>query len=763
MDKFSPLLFGLFLVLALCSCHPSKHLSEQDFLYKGAALSLNDPAKDQPKKKLQSELLLKIRQKPNSKILGQRFRLWVYQKMRNNHKEKGILYWLKNKVGEVPVLYNEQLTNQSRLLMEKHLRDNGFLNARVSIDTLVGKQMVEVVYRINGQGQFKLRDYFLPPDTTRLLQVFQEKNKKSKIRLGDAYQLAVIDEERVRLRNLARENGFYEFGQTDLFFYLDTAIHQSHSFDLYLAIKSPADQVDYRPHLLGDVTIYPDYNLNKSTNTNSPKDTIRNGSWKMIQSREVVRLSAIQEAIAQDSGAVYNEVLEKQAINYLLDLGTFKFVNLQYEKKIVDSQTVLQRYFYLTPNLNQDFGVELEASTERSNFLGSSIGGHYTHRNIFKGAEQFKTGLAFGIETQAGNVGPFVNTLETSFDAGLTFPRLLLPFKVTHRLRGAIPKTLINLKATYQRRNTLFTSISLLTELGYSWKQTQLFQHQFYPLQFTLLRLPSKSATFTQELLNNPRLQASFNNLAIVAANYRFSFSNQQLNSRKNFLYLKGEVETAGNFANLLSGQAGTLFGSPIAQFARVQAEGRYTFYQAKSSLVTRLLGGLAVPYGNSNAVPYIRQFFVGGSSSIRAFRFRSIGPGSYAPNNPINSNLVFFDRVGDVKLEANVEYRFPLISYLNGAIFFDAGNIWLVRQAGQALPEGKFEWNDFHRELAVGTGIGLRLDIQFVVLRFDVGLPLRDPSLPLGDRWTHRKIQFGNKTWRQENLKYNLAIGYPF
>lgn len=756
--------FLLCLALISSSCHPSKYLSEQELLYSGATLTVEGAAKNQPRKKIQGELIGKIRQKPNSKIFGQRFRLWVYQKNRNLKKEKGLRHWLKTKIGEPPVFYEEQATRQSELLMEKHLRDNGFLNGTLEVDTVIHKQMVKVNYRVDGGQLFRVRNYHFPPDTTLLLKIFSDKSKKAKIRSGSAYQLANIDAERIRLKELARDNGFFEFDQSALYFYLDTSIYQKQFLDIYLAVKSPADQANYRPYLLGDVTIYPDHKLNQFPDTTQVMDTIREGSWKMIQPREVVRLSALQEAIAQDSGAVYNESLEKQAINYLLDLGTFKFVNLQYEKTVVDSQMILQRYFYLTPNLNQDFGIELEASSERSNFLGSSIGVNYTHRNIFRGAEQFKTGLTLGVETQAGDLGPFVTTLEASFDAGLVFPRLLLPFKITKRVRGAIPKTITNLKTTYQRRNLLFTSTSLLAEWGYTWKQSQFFQHQFYPIQFTLLRLQNKSDIFNQELLQNPRLRASFDNLAILAANYRFSFSNQQLNSRKSFFFLKGEVESAGNLGNLIVGDSGTLFNSPLAQFVRFRGEARYTHYNEKTAFVTRALGGIAIPYGNSDAVPYIRQFFVGGSSSIRAFRFRGVGPGTYAPTSVVDSsNLVFFDRVGDVKLELNAEYRFPLISYLNGAVFVDAGNVWLTGEAGDALPEGKFAWSDFYRELAVGTGFGFRLDIQFVVIRFDVAVPLRSPSLPAGDRWVIEKAQLGSGLWRRENLTYNLAIGYPF
>lgn len=764
-----------FFALALIffnACKSTKYLQDDQLLYNGAKLVKVKPKKDQPKAALTTELSYKIIQSPNKKIFGQRFKLWVYQKLINHTKEKGFRHFLKTKIGEPPAIYNHHLTERSRLSIQQSLRDNGFLNASVSVDTTIKNKIINVKYTVRGNGRFFINNYILPPDTTELLRIINKKIKKPLIQSGNPYSLSSIDAERLRIESLARNNGFFEFDQSSLYFYLDTTIQEHRKLDMYVSLSAPANQKNFNRYQLGNINIYPDYSLS-NTPTSEKKDTIREEYWQLIQNKEVVKLSALQEAIAQDSGAVYSQKLERQAINYLLDFGVFKYVNLKYEKVLVDSQPVLNRNFYLSPSLNQDFGLELEASTERTNFLGYSVGVNYIHRNIFRGAERFKTSLSLGAETQAGDEGPFVNTLEVNYDAGLSIPRLLLPFKITSRLRSAIPKTLINVNGTFQQRNTLFTSASALAELGYAWKQKQSFQHQFYPFQFTLLRLLSTSDDFEKELLENPRLRASFDDLLILATNYRFSFSNQLLNNRKNYFYFRGELETAGNVASLIASpnpdepdDPKTFLNIPIAQFARAQAEARYTWYQPKTSVVARLATGYALPYGNSDAVPYIRQFFVGGASSNRGFRFRGVGPGSYAPDEGRDTTtFAFFDRVGDIRLEANVEYRFPLpiSEYLKGAIFFDAGNVWLSQKSGEELPEGKFEWDRFYKELALGAGFGLRVDVQYVIIRFDFGIPLKDPSLAEGERWLIKDIQPGSKNWRNDNLKFNLAIGYPF
>jgi outer membrane protein assembly factor BamA len=762
MQRYTYIYFLFGLLILFGACRPSKYLKEGELLYNGATLKVSKPLKDQPNKNYRADLSTKVRQKPNSK-----FKLWVY--MRNKNKTKGLGKWMKEKVGEPPVLYEPRQTERSRLLMETYLRNNGFLHAEVSADTVMIKNKVEVRYFIKGNGQYTINEYFLPPDTTLLLSLIKENSKRPIIRPGRPYTLTTIDAERLRIENLGRNNGFYEFNPDAIYFYVDTIVPPDQSVDVHLVIRPPANEKKYRPHKLGAVTIYPDYILGEeNTQKSVDKDTIRQDQWTLIQNKTIVELAALQEAIAQDSGAVYDLSLERQAINYLLDFGIFKFVNLRYDKDSIDGELVLQRSFYLTPSLNQDFGINVEASTERTNFLGSSIGVNYTHRNAFNTAVQFNTGLSAGAELQVGKDEPLFNTLQAEYNAGLVFPRLLLPFKISHRVKGSIPKTLVNLNATYQRRNTLFTSFSGLAELGYSWKINRKIQHQIFPFQFTLLNLLNTSMEFQAELDRNPRLRASFDDLFILAANYRFSYTNQLLNTRKDYTFFRAELETAGNIASLFSSSSdtgpSTLLNVPVAQFSKVSSEIRYTWFQRKTSIVGRFSAGLAVPYGNSKAVPYIRQFFVGGASSNRGYRFRGVGPGTYSPpENTDNVNLNFFDRTGDIKIEGNLEYRFPLAGYFNGALFADAGNVWLSSQSGETIPEGLFDINTFYKELAVSAGIGLRIDVQYVVIRFDLGIPVRDPSRSEGDRWLFNEIDLVDKDWRSDNLTLNIAIGYPF
>jgi outer membrane protein assembly factor BamA len=287
--------------------------------------------------------------------------------------------------------------------------------------------------------------------------------------------------------------------------------------------------------------------------------------------------------------------------------------------------------------------------------------------------------------------------------------------------------------------------------------------HELNPISINLVNQTQTSPEFEQILDQNPFLRRSFEQNFIVGVNYLFNFNKLIDDTKRHGVFVGTGLDVAGNLLNGLSNlsdsESGKIIGLEYAHYAKVDVDLRYYFRPAaKHTIATRLLAGVGMPIGNSVSLPYIKQFFSGGPNSVRAFRIRSIGPGSYQPDETsINS---FFDQSGDIRLEGNVEYRFPIVSFLKGALFMDAGNIWLWNE-NEALPGGKFN-KDWTKELAVGTGVGLRVDVQFFVIRFDLATPLRYPYLPEGERWGNT-FDIGSKTWRRDNLNFNFAIGYPF
>jgi len=744
---------ALWLLLLLSSCQPAKYLSQDELLYDGAQIELLHSRPVPRAKQLKKQLLRQTRPQKNSAL-----QLWIYNHFYRPEREEGPFNWVASRLGQAPRLYTSENARRSQTLMEKYLRDHGFFEARINRDTnQTGPQKVRVHYQIRDLNQARFGPLDVPTDSIGTLgALLQHQANETWIKTGAPYQLAALQAERERITQLAKNKGYYHFRPDDIYYFVDTT-RQLGQADIYLRINEPES---LRQYYIDTPVLYPTYQLNPTSLT----DSLTYKDLRIIQSQTYLKAATLRRIVTQHSGALYSEQLQEQTINHLLDLGVFKFVNLQYETFTRNDTSRLRPHIYLTPALSQQVNAELEASTESTNFLGSTLRGSYTHHNLFKGAERLEIRLSAGVETQINNPElPFVNTLELSARASLEIPRFLNPFGHRPNYGYYIPRTLILVNNDYQERTGFFTLNAFRTELGYRWQDNQYRKHHLIPLGMHLIRLISTSPEFEALLTQNSRLRQGFDNTAILGMTYRFTYNEQQLNLIKNYLYFQGTIETSGNVANWLAGSNPETEQAPFSQFLKLDSDLRYTLQGLRQSGVARLAIGVGYSYHHSQVMPYARQYFVGGANSIRAFQLRSVGPGGVVPD-PDNTGS-FFDQTGDIKLEANLEYRFDALPYTEGALFVDAGNIYLLRNPTNELrlQDGLFHWDQFYQQLAVGAGAGLRLDLNFVLLRFDVALPLRVPSLPANQRWVIDEIALGQKNWRQSNLAYNIAIGYPF
>jgi len=302
---------------------------------------------------------------------------------------------------------------------------------------------------------------------------------------------------------------------------------------------------------------------------------------------------------------------------------------------------------------------------------------------------------------------------------------------------------------------------------SYAWRESIRKEHALDLLEVAYVRSGGISDEYQLELDQNPNLRHAIEKQFIIGPNYVFTFTNTMEQQRKNTMYLRAGLDLSGNIlglvngANYKEGKVYNFLNAPIAQYVRTEADFRnYTKVGMSSEIAARAMVGFGYAYGNSRAMPYIKQFYVGGPNSLRAFRARTVGPGSYQAESIGEENFIP-DMTGDIKIELNAEYRKKLVSIVHGAAFVDVGNIWLVNE-DENKPGAKFSKN-FLSEMAVGAGVGLRFDLTFLVLRTDLAIPLRIPYLPKGDRWVMDKIDLGDKEWRKNNLIFNLAIGYPF
>jgi outer membrane protein assembly factor BamA len=412
----------------------------------------------------------------------------------------------------------------------------------------------------------------------------------------------------------------------------------------------------------------------------------------------------------------------------------------------------------LAPLPRRRLRYETQFLSKSNNFVGPALKLGYQNRNLFRGGELLNVDLNGGFETQfAGGRQTGLNAFEVGLKGELVFPRILSPIDLGGNLGYGLPRTRLVSGVSLLNRVNFYRLRSFQAGFGYQWQTNRFVSHDLQPAAISFTGLSRTSAAFDAILAANPFLRQSFEQRFIAGLVYQGTFSELAENKPHRWVAIVG-LDAAGNLPGLITG-SDQLFGETLARYVRLDADIRYhRVFSADRRLVLRVFGGYGYSYGASPTLPYIKQYFAGGPNSVRAFNIRSLGPGNY---RPANFDLAsFFDQAGDIKLEANVEYRFPLVPYLKGAVFADAGNIWLQRP-NPALRGGHFT-SQWAQELGVGAGFGLRIDADILVLRFDLATPLRKPWLPTGERWFD-SFSLADRDWRRENLNLVFAIGYPF
>jgi Outer membrane protein/protective antigen OMA87 len=471
-------------------------------------------------------------------------------------------------------------------------------------------------------------------------------------------------------------------------------------------------------------------------------------------------------------GEPYRREDHDLTLNRLMNLGVFKFVNVRFEETDSAGVPHLDAHIYLTPQLMKTIRFELRGVSKSNNFVGPVFNSSYQNKNLFKGAELFKFSLETGFETSISS-----KQAGSSYQAGvrteLQLPQFIAPFRIENVSSRFVPKTRIALGFRMLDRLQYYQMISGDAEFGYTWKETLSTEHVLNPFAVTFALLTKRTDKFNELLSTNPLLRKSFEEQFSIGPNYSFTYNDQLDQSEKNHLYFKGSADFSGNILyaaqSLLTGVKGTpdnphrILGTVYSQYSKFDIDVRHYSNSTGQTtmLASRFIAGAGFAYGNSSTLPYVKQFYIAGSNSIRAFDARSLGPGTYKIPDSLATRL-FNDQAGDIKLEANLDFRFPIVSIVHGAVFLDAGNIWLVHE-DPARPGSRFSSGTFLDEIAVGTGFGIRFDLSFFVIRFDLAWPLRIPSLTAGERWVLDRIKFGDSGWRKNNLVLNIAIGYPF
>jgi len=753
----------LLLLILLSACSTTKSLQPKELLYTKTTINFENPTLFDNKAIIRTDLLALARPTPNATN-----KLRLYNWLGKSTKEKGWRPWAQKKFGEAPILYDPLLVNRTKRIFEKYLQDKGYLGALVKSDTIVKKQELSVVYRLTSKGRHFIRAIHLPSDTTEIGKLVITNQEKTNLIVSKPYELANIDKERLRLTTIAANQGFLNFNEKHIYFLVDTTAGPLLA-DIHVKIKRPSDSTRHQLYSINETYVFPDYSLENIAQIE--QDSIRpKEGFTVIQNTPILKPRVLARIINQNKRDWFSKKLQDATYNRLLDLDLFKFVNIKYERVKNTNQYLIDRYLYLSPTDLQDITGELELNNRTGRYFGTAATLTYTHKNLFGGAERLDISLSGGIETQLNDGLSFINTSDVNVQANLSIPHFLTPFKIKNISTYYIPRTLLSIGSIFQRRTSFYSLNNSQFKFGYKWRETPKVRNELYPINFNLFRLLNPSNKFEELLLTNPRLEKSFEDVFTAGLKYIYVYSNQLATTNKKATYFRGEIETSGNALRLLyktlkgpSEVPYTINGLSFSQYVRLEGDFRYYQNFRQGRLATRFYTGLGIPYKNAEELPYNRQFVIGGANSLRAFRLRALGPGSFVADSTTieNFNNQFIDQTGDIKLEVNAEYRFPVFSYLKGAFFVDAGNVWVLNADREQ--EGDFQWNQFHKEIAIGTGFGLRLDFDYFVLRLDSAFALRKPYQGEGFQWSFNRLAFLDKNWRKGNVVWNLGIGYPF
>jgi outer membrane protein assembly factor BamA len=806
------------------SCNPAKKLkSDEHLLRKNFVINKNTKIDN-------GDIESYIKQKPNKKILlFLRFHLWLYNQANEDRvKRKRIMFdkkierknarrasrgkkvkksdrqlfgeWLLN-IGEQPVIYDSLTAKKSARQIKSFLNNKGYFISSVKDSVhFRGRKKANVYYIIQASAPYTINEveYRIPDEQLAYYVLSDTANRR--IVKGNNYDVDILQSERERITSELNNNGYFFFTKEYIYYEIDTTIG-NRKVNITIGIKNFArkysevsDSVVESPHrryYINNIYIEPDFVSKKFDNY--PKDTLRVEDYTIIHTSKLrYKTKVLLGSVFIRKGELYQFQNVEDSYKRLSELKAFKTINISFDQAKGD---YLDCHIQLTPIYKQSLTIETEGTNTSGNFgVSSSI--VFQNRNLLKGAEVLELRLKGGIAAQqvfgssdneegtstieaAANQ---FNTIELGPELNVTIPRFLLPFKVEIS-KKANPKTLFTSSMIYQRRPDYTRYITNLS-FGYTWKESAKKRHTVNPLviNFVKVFLSPTFKNYLEENVNDLYTLNSFSNHLSTSTVYTFTFNEQDLSKNVNFSYFRISGESSGNLLRGLYNtvnnfQPGTfqmdeqgrykLLDVVYSQYLRVDGDYRYYFNSNEiNKVVLRIAAGIGVPLKNFTSLPFERSFFSGGSNGIRAWQSRTLGPGSYADDGTFS-----FDQFGDGQLEANVEYRFKMFKMLHGAIFVDGGNVWLG-QKNASKPGAEFELDRFYKEIAIGSGVGLRADFNFFVLRLDVGLKVRDPQFSEYKRWVIGNVF--NPVWKMNYrdthngrkynfLVFNIGINYPF
>lgn len=763
----------------IISCSTTRHLPEGEQLYVGVKEIESEMAEDVPSD-IKSAIETTLKVEPNNSFLGSSkhrwplpFGLWAYNAF-YTEKQSGFKHWLFTALKSDPILISQVNPSLRSTVAEISMADNGYFGGKVHYKIFPDKRdslKSRVGYYLDYPLPYRLGSVvYMPTPSSEVNNIIANAEGNSFLKVGDIFSAETIEKERERLAHLLRSDGFYLYDASNIRFLADsTQGHRQIALRVYLSENLSSPDL-LRRCVVDSVRFTLDNGLGRPANR---LDTTQGFITIAYRGKLRVLPRVLASTVPIGAGEVYADWITSRIKTGVSRLNTFKYNSVQYVRLAPDSTSLADSVNRLRLDLSATYdypwvgSMELNAVVKDNHQVGPGMMLHARRRNCFGGGELLTLELSAAYEWVTGHrasysaSGSLLDSYEFGFKTSLQFPRLLLPRRIFKVDREYPVATTFSLSADIMRRSGFFQMFKGTGEIKYDFYTNDVSSHSISPLKLSYTSMMQTSSRFDSIVGENKVLKQSFSNRFIPAVVYSYTYDNRTVfKSRVTQQWLQLSLTESAGLLNTFLGLTTPrkegerqLLWQKYSQFVKGTIDFRnYINIGPRTTLATRLLGGFAWAYGNSSVVPYSEQFFIGGANSLRGFSIRSIGPGSYKVGG---DRYAYMDQTGDVKIEGNIELRFPLTGSFYGAVFADAGNVWTLRN-DDSRTGGQFT-SDFIREIATDCGLGIRYDLGMFVVRFDVGIPIHDPT-------ESRKSSYYNISGSFfGNLGYHLAVGYPF
>ena len=750
----------LIAMLLVNGCSNTKFLTGNEMLYTGREkIQIISEEKNNDLKPVEKIVNDVSFIQPNNALFDKRILppvgLWYYYYQKPEEGNKGGFLYRKLKAD--PVLVTTVNPQQRSLKIESELFGNGYFNSKAtySLDTAKNNiRKAKISYSIEVEPPYLLNEILNQPAVDPIDTLINQFTGSLNLKTGDRFSIENISEEKQALASMLVDKGYYFFNAENIEIIADTTDFP-YKVNLLIRKKTEIDEYILHKYTINKVEVHV-YQFPDIENEAINNDSIFFDGVYISGNTDYLKSNTITRNILFREGDFYTEKKYQGTLELMYNYGVFQSARMLFA--VSDSSKYkLDVLVELTPKNDVSLNLEGAVQSKSTGFAGPTSEITLAHANISKAANRLQLKVSGGFDWQWGK-GNEDDLGSNSYNAGINtsfvLPQMLVPFKAVRENKNLIARSVASLGFEFINNVRYYQMKSINSSYGYQWHKNEKVTHYLLPLRINIVSLQKTTAEFDSIVSSNPYVKKSFEEQTIIGSKYLFSFDNSSKN--RNGIFFQTEIGTSGNVIDLINLMGKNerpykIFGAVYSQFVKTSIDFRYYNKTIKNGWVARLYAGTGFSYGNSGVMPYVEQYFSGGSSSLRGFLARSLGPGSY---KPIAYNGIV-DQTGDIKLEFNVEYRFPFSPLMQGALFLETGNVWLLN-VDEKRPGAQFKFNTFSNQLAVGTGLGLRFDFDFFVLRTDFGLPLRYPYNDGDGNWNRFKEVFSQ-------LKFNLAIGYPF